>query len=265
MNQTEPSMHARLTEWLAGVRDLPVEDVIKDLWFMYEIDLGNGIKTKDRLAKRSPNHVANTQLKFDTVLQMLDSVYPDGLTGKTALDIACNCGLYSFALADRSLKWGLGLDHAPGFIQQAIYLQHVKSRTDDRYGSLDFRVGDVLDVSFPPDTFNITLCLGFLYHVTDLLGMCRKLSEWTLETLFIQTIVTSDDAPLARLGDPTIHEFIDKTEFSLIPSLSLVIACLKEAGFSSVEEWQSTNPTGVSLPGSGTCDTVFLIARKPVA
>ena len=105
MDDHEMTLFGKLKNWLNDVRDQPVEHVLKDFQFLYEIDLGDGIKTTDAIAERSPGHVAFTKMKIATVMNMIDSVYEEGLAGKTCLDIACNCGVYSFALAERSMKW----------------------------------------------------------------------------------------------------------------------------------------------------------------
>lgn len=258
----EPTIHQKFNGWLRGVRDQDPQSILDQFQCFYELDLGDGLKTVDSLERDHPGHVAFTNAKFNCVMQMVDSVYPDGLDGKTCLDIACNCGIYSFALAERSMKWGLGVDNVHIWVQLAIYLQHLKGRNDSHMATIDFRQGDFYDLSFPNDMFDLVLCLGFLYHTTDLLGACKRLSRWTGETLVVQTRVVAVDGAVARLGDTATQEFITDKEFSIVPSKDLVTVCLKRAGFDRVEEWYpEAETTEAKLLGDDPTN-LFLIAYK---
>ncbi len=262
MNSTKRSMLQNLRQWLYGVRHDDPQTVLDNFQCFYELDLGDGLKTTDSLQKDHPGHVEFTNAKFACVMQMVDEEYPDGLKGKSCLDIACNCGVYSFALAERSMDRGLGFDSTTLWIQLAHYLQHLKGKKDSRMAAIDFRIGDFYSVSFPEEMFDVTLCLGFLYHTNDVLAACQRLSDWTGETLIIQTRVIADEGPVARLSDPETQEFIDDDEFSIVPSKDMVIACMKRAGFHTVKEWlpaDGNDEAGIFLSDP---TNLFLIARK---
>ena len=102
----------------------------------------------------------------DLFLKQIDSIYPDGLKGKTFLDCACNAGGYCFWTRERDIKSAFGFDVREHWIKQARFVkaQRRVAETD----RIQFRVNDLYDIPSQNLTpFDITMFKGIFYHLPD--------------------------------------------------------------------------------------------------
>ena len=77
------------------------------------------------------------------------------------IDIGCGVGIYSLFMARKGIKT-IAVDLVPNHINRLVDLAHEASVELETY------VGTALDLSkFDSDCFDITLCLGPLYHLLD--------------------------------------------------------------------------------------------------
>ena len=92
---------------------------------------------------------------------------PADLTGKTALDIGCNAGFYSFELARRGAAV-LGIDLNEHYLKQARFARGALGLE----GRVDFRQMSVYDLSTLGRPFDVVLFMGVFYHLRyPLLGL----------------------------------------------------------------------------------------------
>jgi hypothetical protein len=119
--------------------------------------------------------------------------------------------------------------------------------------NVEFRIDDVTRINVASyGEFDLTLCLGLLYHLEDPMGALRRLRAVTRELLVIETEVarpgtlTIDRGPedglvttehvMAVVPEPYYKDnsIASITGLSIIPSLTTLKYMLAVAGFSSV-------------------------------
>ena len=133
---------------------------------------------------------------------------PRRLDGWTALDIGCNAGFYSFALAGRGARV-TGIDPDERYLAQARWAAQ-RLELEDR---VEFRRASVYDLADLDEQWDLVLFMGVLYHLRHpLLGLdlvARKVRRLlVLQTLTLageERATLPDDLRLnqrARLLDP---------------------------------------------------------------
>jgi tRNA (mo5U34)-methyltransferase len=139
----------------------------------------------------------------------LHASLPADLSGWRALDVGCNAGFYSFALAQRGADV-LAIDVDEHYLRQARWAR-------GRYelaGSVEFERIQVYDLARRDEQFDLILFLGVLYHLRHPLLALDLLAARARRLLVLQTLtvpgegmrVPEDDVPFdsrATLGDPT--------------------------------------------------------------
>src|SRR4051812_37108070 len=127
-----------------------IQDTIDRLgpWFQ-NLHLPNGMQT-------APNHWLGDfpTFKWNAIAPFL----PQDLTGWRALDIGCNAGFYSFALAARGAHV-VGIDCEPFYLAQAEWARQ-QYGLDDR---VEFRHMQVYDLVRTDCVFDLVLFMGVFY------------------------------------------------------------------------------------------------------
>lgn len=72
-----------------------------------------------------------------------------------------------------------------------------------RGDSIDFRVGYANDLASLGRSFDITLCIGLLYHVPEIMGAIQQIGEVTKEMVIVESAIYLDhnELPLVRVAD----------------------------------------------------------------
>jgi len=138
----------------------------------------------------------------------LSSAVPDDLSGWRALDVGCNAGFYSFALARRGADV-LAIDNDEHYLRQARWAA-------ERFGLADeiqFEQLEVYDLARRPERFDLVLFLGVLYHLRHPLLALDLLAEKTERLLVLQTLTMPGDDKLR----PPPNLPIDRRERLLEP------------------------------------------------
>lgn len=126
-------------------------------WFQ-NLHLPDGTQT-------APDHPLGDypKYKWETIYPFL----PEDLRGWRALDVGCNAGFYSIALARRGADV-VGIDHDPHYLTQAEWAAGVFDVRD----RVRFEQRQVYDLARDDDTYDLVLFLGVLYHLRyPLLGL----------------------------------------------------------------------------------------------
>lgn len=170
--------------------------------YYHDIELGEGFNT-------SPGNyrIANAiNLFFPHLIKLCGGT----LKGKRVLDVACNCGGFSFAAARFGATEVVGIDSREIHIQQAerikqylglenisFYQDRIEDLTPDKYGE-----------------FDVCILAGIIYHLQDPIGAMRKVSTITKEMIMIDSHVHYSSNPSEEdipswwmLTDTDLNEF----------------------------------------------------------
>jgi tRNA (mo5U34)-methyltransferase len=109
---------------------------------------------------------------------------PGDMTGLRALDIGCNAGYYSLALARRGAQV-LGIDVDRHYLRQAEW---ARERFGVAANQLTLRQMQVYDLARMRETFDIVLFLGVLYHLRYPLLALDIVAERVGDVLVLQTL-----------------------------------------------------------------------------
>jgi SAM-dependent methyltransferase len=192
----------------------------------YEFDLGNGITTPIHDEDRGDRHHQRGRYFFDPLV----TVAGGSLRGKRVLDLGCNAGWWSVRAAEAGADFVAGIDGRQMHVDQANLVFEAKGIDASRYS---FSVGDVLRDKWPDGPFDVVLCLGLLYHVSDPIGLLDRIAETNTDLLAIDTAVAdgagsywrsrtdSADDPRSSVGAKTV----------LIPSRRALVDLAKSHGY----------------------------------
>lgn len=101
---------------------------------------------------------------------MLDAVRV--APGERALDMGCGVGKMSEYVAQRTGAEVVGLDFSP----QAIRI--AKARTKDAGPSLVFQLGDMEEIEYGAEAFDVILAMDTLYFTDDLDALVGRVYRW---------------------------------------------------------------------------------------
>ena len=145
-------------------------------------------KQPEQLNLRGIQHVRNQRDKEEFILPFLTDavnyVSAEHDSSSSFLEMFCADGFYSFWLK-RNFTYAttVSVDIDPSDIRRCMLMKEVLGFTD-----MEFRVSDVYDIP-EHEHYDIVLCAGGLYHVSDplrLLTRCYEMSRF----LVVQSVVT---------------------------------------------------------------------------
>jgi tRNA (mo5U34)-methyltransferase len=150
-------------------------------WF-HNLHLPGGVRT-------APHHPLGDFPSFKWA--QFEAHIPADLHGARVLDIGCNAGFYTFALARRGAHV-LAIDKDPHYLRQARWAR-------DRLGldeqTVELRQMDVYDLAGLHERFDVVLFLGVLYHLRyPLLGL-DLVAQRTADMLVLQTMTMPGGSP----------------------------------------------------------------------
>jgi tRNA (mo5U34)-methyltransferase len=126
----------------------------------------------------------------------LQSALPDDLTGWRVLDVGCNAGFYSFALARRGADV-LAIDADEHYLRQARWA----ARQFELAERIEFERLQVYDLARRDEHFDLVLFLGVLYHLRHPLLALDLLAEKTQQLLVLQTLTMPNGEELPPPAD----------------------------------------------------------------
>lgn len=113
----------------------------------------------------------------------LKEVLPESLEGRTALDIGCNAGFYSFELARRGARV-TAIDCDPHYLRQAEWAAAHYGLEDQ----IDFRQQQVYELARDDEDYDLVLFMGVLYHLRYPMLALDIVARKTRELLCLQTM-----------------------------------------------------------------------------
>ncbi|MEK6272877.1 MAG: methyltransferase domain-containing protein [Actinomycetota bacterium] len=196
-------------------------------YWHYEFDLA-GHRTPIWGRPHRNRHEQRASYIFDPLLRL----FGGSLSGKRVLDLGCNAGYWSLRAVQSGCDFVLGIDGRQMHIDQADFVFRVKGIDRGRY---EFVRGDVYATDLSAKgPFEIVLCLGLLYHVSDPATLIEKIGELNTELLLIDTSLSRLPGQFLELrresGESPIHAV--REQFVTVPTRKAVIALAESVGYS---------------------------------
>jgi len=117
------------------------------------------------------------------IFSNIDPIFNGRWDETRCLDIACNEGYFGFELCKRGAKEVIGFDQRAINIEKANF---VKNYFD--YSNIKFFVDDIYNLRREKyGEFDITLCLGIIYHLENPILALRRVREVTKQYCIIDT------------------------------------------------------------------------------
>lgn len=147
-------------------------------WF-HNLHLPTGIET-------APDHQLGDFPSFKW--RALAGHLPEELGGCRVLDIGCNAGFYSFALAERGASV-LGIDTDPHYLRQAQWARRLLGAEKVR-----FQQASVYDIGALDEQFEIVIFMGVFYHLRYPLLALDLLATLRPKLLVFQSLTFGDES-----------------------------------------------------------------------
>lgn len=124
-------------------------------------------------------------------MNQIDSIFPEGLSGKRFLDCACNGGGYCFWAREKGASNVYGFDVREHWINQAKFIQ--QHRTAAPVDNIEFEVMDLYDLPKKNlDPFDMTYFSGIFYHLPDPITGLKIAADLTKDTMLLSTAAKAD-------------------------------------------------------------------------
>jgi tRNA (mo5U34)-methyltransferase len=235
--------------------------------WMYEFDLGGGVKTPVYLESLKQVHA----VRRDMIFTFLDGAGFD-YAAASVLDIACNEGYFLFEMLKRGARHGVGIE---GRRENLAKAEFIRARLG--FEHCEFRQGDVLTASYESPPHDVVFLLGIIYHVENPIGLIRKAAAAATRYLFVETQLCRPQTTIpygwgipgvhhqaadcfAMFAEPHDHNPLSAMgSLSLIPNLPAVTTVMRHCGFRDVVQ---LFPGAVREPQYDAVDRVVLVGCK---
>jgi SAM-dependent methyltransferase len=194
----------------------------------YEFDLGGSRTTISAEGGNRNRQEQRARYVFDP----LTRAFAGSLAGKRVLDLGCNSGYFALQAIERSCDFVLGVDGRQMHVDQANFVFAEKGVESDRYR---FIAGDATSEDLGQwGPFDIVLCLGLLYHVSDPGGLIERIAQLNTGALVVDTTLLPLPGRLLQLHreQPEDPRFAVREQFVAIPTRQAVTAMSRAAGYS---------------------------------
>jgi len=212
----------------------------------YPFELPGGIVTPVHVEWLIESHETRARMVFSR----LDELYRERWAETTCLDIACNEGFFGMEVCRRGAKQVVAFDARAGNIEKAEFVTRQLG-----LGGISFHVEDLSRLT--PErfgTFDLTLCLGLLYHLENPMDAIQRVRGVTKELCVIDTQVLHSSSPVVtawitddnlietedvigiiKEPDAMVNPSASVTGMSLVMNESALMTMLRQAGFRKIE------------------------------
>jgi tRNA (mo5U34)-methyltransferase len=192
----------------------------------YEFDL-DGVRTPIFNRTHVNRHAQRREYFFTPLVRLCGG----SLAGKRVLDLGCNAGFWSLAAVEAGAELVVGIDGRQMHVDQANLVFEAKGVDRARY---QFLRGDVLTTELDEEPFDIVLCLGLLYHVSNPVGLMERIGAWSDDlVVFDTTLSTLVGGPFFRLASQNPEDprsAVDRP-LALHPTSEAVATLAREGGY----------------------------------
>lgn len=203
-------------------------------WF-HNLHLPGGVQT-------APDHHFGDFPRFKW--EAIAPHVPADLAGKRVLDIGCNAGFYTFALAARGASV-LGIDIDDHYLRQARWAAEVMGLQD----RTTFRRGTVYEVADLGETFDIVVFMGVFYHLRYPLLALDCVARLKPSLMVFQSLTFGDPHDVSDTADARFQDrhrleqagwpklafietaFCEDPTNWWVPNRACILAMLASAGF----------------------------------
>jgi len=161
-------------------------------WF-HNLHLPDGTQT-------APDHPLGDFPRFKW--QQIAPALPEDMSGMSVLDIGCNAGFYSLALAARGARV-LGIDLDEHYLRQARW---ARDQFDVGAAQMALRRMQVYELARLEEEFDVVLFLGVLYHLRYPLLALDIVASKVRELLVLQTLTMPGEETLTPPEDMTLAQ-----------------------------------------------------------
>jgi tRNA (mo5U34)-methyltransferase len=194
-------------------------------WF-HNLHLPDGTRT-------APDHPLGDFPAFKW--QQIASHLPERMQDWQVLDIGCNAGFYSLALAKRGARV-TALDLDPHFLRQAKWAAEQNGLAD----RIEFRQGSVYDLAGWSEKFDLILFMGVFYHLRHPLLALDLLRPMTEKLMVFQTLSLPGEDEVEAPAD---QDFDDRS--ALTGSGWPKMAFIEHALAGDATNWWVPNHAGI--------------------
>jgi SAM-dependent methyltransferase len=216
-------------------------------WF-YDFELPGGLRTNPDL----PGHLRSIHADRDAMLvSAINSAFPQGLSGLSALDVGCHEGYFTHRLLALGATRVTGVDVRETNIRKAALIA-------EKFGLRGVRwlVGDAedLDQVVGDERFTLSLAYGLIYHCENPVRVLRKIANATSHAIVIETQLADEfgyehlewgrqgyrlrvQGGFAVVDESQLHPFnaeTGATPLALCPSEQALRSVLAHCGFADV-------------------------------
>jgi tRNA (mo5U34)-methyltransferase len=158
---------------------------------------------------------------------------PVDMTDKSFLDIGCWAGGFVREAVEKGSYWAKGIDAVYDADWEAHKLAHIRN--------VKFEVMDVMSFKFLEITvpYDIVLCSGVLYHVSDPVGLMRRLRVVTKELCVVETAVSIVNTRLPVLQYCPGDSFDRNPSNWFLPNIPFLREITEEVGFEIEDSFPS--------------------------
>lgn len=232
-----------MTERSTGKDELQAE-IRRLAPFHHDIALPGGLRTysPERAGRESERTRLDNFLKhaWPTVLARCGGSF-DGLR---VLDVGCNCGGFSVEAARHGAAYVLGIDVVDRYLEQANFILRALSLERVEFAKVDIDNLEGIDQG----PFDVTLCLGILYHLENPISSMKAVAAVTKQLMVVDTNLVPDrwsrsprwtmniarTASLAsKDASSSLWRSTDRCQFT--PNEQAVVELLHFLGFDRVE------------------------------
>jgi SAM-dependent methyltransferase len=227
----------------------------------FDFELAPGLRTADcnRASYGDPDKEGVHVQDADGLVPFYRQFYPDGLEGKSVLDVGCNAGAYCFSAHELGASSVTGFDVRSHWIDQANFVREVKY---PGAAGISFELGDAkLFLRAKPTMYDIVVFKGVFYHLPDPISVLYELAAATREVILVDT-ASSDLVPedtLQLIPESPTHVMSGVDGIAWLPGGPRVLErMLRYCGFT--EFWVPYWMHDVVDKGRGR---FRIVARKP--
>jgi tRNA (mo5U34)-methyltransferase len=102
--------------------------------------------------------------------------------GKRVLDVGCSCGGFSVEAVKSGAEYVLGIDVVDRYLEQANFIKRALE-----LNQCEFKKMAIEDLDEAHGQYDISLCLGLLYHLENPVLAMKKLSSVTRSIMVVDT------------------------------------------------------------------------------
>jgi hypothetical protein len=235
----------------------------------YPFELPGGIVTPLFVDWLAESHATRSRIVFSR----LEELYGERWPQIDCLDIACNEGYYGMEVSRRGARRVVSFDARAVNIQKAEFVKRQLGLKRISFHQLDL-------LQLTPErfgTFDLTLCLGLLYHLDNPMDAIRRVRAVTKELCVIDTQVLHKSAPVVtawitddnqietnnvigiiKEPDAMVNPSAAVTPLTFIMNEAALMTMLESAGFRDIER---VPPFEGCFQPYATGDRLVLLAR----